>query len=80
MALLAALVLVGAPVLLAIVFGAAAMNLTAHALRRRAGSRRPRCGSGGGCGDTHRAEAGRIGVAGFEPADPLDPKSSALPG
>lgn len=37
MALLAALVLVGAPVLLAIVFGAAATNLTAYALRRRAG-------------------------------------------
>jgi hypothetical protein len=37
LALLAALVLVGAPVLLAIVFGCAATNLTAYALRRRAG-------------------------------------------
>jgi hypothetical protein len=36
-ALLAALVLVGAPVLLAIVSGCAAMNLAAYALRQQAG-------------------------------------------
>jgi hypothetical protein len=37
LALVAALVLVGVPVLLAIVFGCAALNLTSFALRRRAG-------------------------------------------
>ena len=36
-ALVAALVVVGAPVLLAIVLGCAALNLSAYALRRRAG-------------------------------------------
>jgi hypothetical protein len=34
---MAALLLAGAPVLLAIVFGCAAMNFSAYALRRRAG-------------------------------------------
>jgi hypothetical protein len=36
-AVVGALVLIGASVLLAIVFGCAALNLTAYALRRRAG-------------------------------------------
>jgi hypothetical protein len=35
--LVGALVLVGVPVLLSIVFGCAAVNLTAYALRRRTG-------------------------------------------